>query len=82
MARVGFSNAPGLILIFGVFPDVAGLIFFIGFIWVTVADVIAIRQSLNFNSTFRAFGIWVIAMVVRIVAYFLFAAWFGVLPAT
>ena len=82
LRAVGFSNAPGLILIFSVFPDIAVLISLVGFIWVMVADVIAIRQSLNFNSIFRPFGIWIISMFVRIIVYILFAHWFGVLPAT
>lgn len=82
LRAIGFSSAPGLILILSFFPDISGLIFFIGFVWVMVADVIAIRQSLNFRSTFRAFGIWLISMFVQMFVYFRLASWLGVLPAS
>lgn len=50
----GFASAPGLLRVFGVLPILGGLVFVITGFWMLVAMVIAIRQTLDYRSTWRA----------------------------
>jgi hypothetical protein len=73
----GFAAAPGLILFLGILPSLKGLVIFIAFFWVLFADLIAIRQALNYRSTWRAFGVLVILYLgVALIGFYL-SSWFG-----
>jgi len=50
----GFASAPGLLRVFGVAPIVGRLVFVVTGLWMLVAMVIAIRQTLDYRSTWRA----------------------------
>ena len=54
---LGFAQSPGVLRIFGIVPGIGLLIFSIASIWVIVATVIAIRQALDYTSTWRAIGV-------------------------
>ena len=74
---IGFSAAPGLVRVFGVVPGLTELTFFVAGVWMLVAMVIAVRQALDYTSTWRAVGVcvmgWVVQGVLLIVAVWLFA---------
>jgi hypothetical protein len=55
LRTIGFSSSPGLIGVLGVIPGLSSLVFYVASIWMLVAMVIAVKQALDFESTFRAF---------------------------
>ncbi|MEE2790381.1 MAG: hypothetical protein VX453_01980 [Acidobacteriota bacterium] len=71
MRTLGFAQAPGLLRIFGGLPGVGPLVLSITQIWLLVAMVVAIRQALDYHSTFRAVGVclvgWVLATAIGVV---------------
>jgi len=67
LRTIGFSSAPGLIRVLGVIPGFSGLVFSVASIWMLVAMVIAVRQALDYQSTWRAFGVCIIGWVVQAV---------------
>tara|TARA_B110000014_G_C19711787_1_gene372244 strand:+ start:19 stop:540 length:522 start_codon:yes stop_codon:yes gene_type:complete len=72
LRTIGFSSAPGLIRVFGFTPDLMSITFIGGQIWMLVAMVIAVRQALDYESTWRAIGVVVIGnLVMAIVLIFL-----------
>ena len=54
---LGFAQSPGVLRIFLIVPGIGPLIFLIASIWTLVATVIAIRQALDYTSTWRAVGV-------------------------
>jgi hypothetical protein len=69
MARVlGFAQSPGVLTILGVIPGVGGILFIVAFIWQLLAMVVAVRQGLDYSSTWRAVGV----VIVGAIPYFIF----------
>ena len=64
LRTIGFSSAPGLIRVFGFTPELMSITFIGGQIWMLVAMVIAVRQALDYESTWRAIGVVVIGNLV------------------
>ena len=77
LRAIGFSYAPGIIRILGFNQDLLVITFFGSGIWSLIAMVIAVRQALDYKSTWRAIG------VVLIVALFQFYILykFGFIPS-
>ena len=73
LRTTGFSSSPGLLRIFGLVPVLGGLVVFVINIWMLVAMVIAVRQALDYTSTWRAIGVcllgWLLLVIVS--AFFL-----------
>lgn len=71
MMRVtGFASAPGIIRIFAFIPVLGPIIDWGASLWMLAAFVVAVRQALDYNRTFRAilvclFG-WVIFIVIQL----------------
>tara|TARA_B100000579_G_scaffold259806_1_gene214028 strand:+ start:196 stop:717 length:522 start_codon:yes stop_codon:yes gene_type:complete len=65
LRTIGFSSAPGLIRIFGLTPELMSITFIGSGIWMLVAMVIAVRQALDYESTWRAIGVVVIGFLVQ-----------------
>ena len=64
MARtLGFAQSPGVLKVLAIIPAIGGLIFFIVSIWQLVAMVTAVRQALDYTSTWRAAGVVVVGMI-------------------
>ncbi len=78
LRTIGFSSAPGLIRVFGIIPGLTALVFSVAGIWMLIAMVIAVRQALDYTSTWRAIGVcvigWVIQAAILVVAVSIFAA--------
>lgn len=70
LRTIGFSSSPGFIRILGVIPGFMGIIFLIAAVWMFVAMVIAVRQALDYTSTFRAVGVCVIGWIIQLVVLF------------
>ena len=60
---LGFAQSPGVLKIFLVVPGIGPPIFFIASIWTLVATVIAIRQALDYTSTWRAVGVAIVSYI-------------------
>ena len=71
LRTIGFSSAPGLIRVFGVFPNLMNIAFITAAIWMLVAMVIAVRQALDYTSTRRAVGVVVTAFLIQSVVLFI-----------
>ena len=78
MRTIGFSSSPGLIRILGFIPFLGWLIMLAGSIWMLIAMVIAVRQALDYKSTFRAVGVCLIGWVIQIIIFGLLFGLLGV----
>lgn len=66
LRTIGFSSSPGLIRVLGIIPGLQSIVFVAAGIWMLVAMVIAVRQALDYHSTWRAVGVCLIGWVVQI----------------
>ena len=60
---LGFAQSPGVFKVVGFIPVVGPLVFAIASIWQFVAMVVAIRQALDYTSTWRAVGVAVVGFI-------------------
>lgn len=65
LRTIGFSSSPGVIRVVGLVPGITQLVFLIAGIWMLVAMVIAVRQALDYTSTWRAVGVVGIGWVIQ-----------------
>ncbi|MSQ22176.1 MAG: hypothetical protein EXR53_02560 [Dehalococcoidia bacterium] len=68
MARVlGFAQSPGVLKVLGFIPGVGPAIFVIISVWQLAAMVIAVRQGLDYTSTWRAVGVVLVGFIPYVV---------------
>ncbi len=76
LRTIGFSSSPGLIRVLAIIPGLAGVIFFVAAIWMLVAMVTAVRQALDYTSTWRAVGVcgigWIIQSLILVLLFSVF----------
>ena len=78
----GFAQTPGTLNVFGFIPAVGGLITLVTFVWTFVAMVIAVRQCLDYTSTWRAFFAILISFIpVLIINIIVVALTGGIQPS-
>ena len=77
LRTIGFSSAPGLIRVLGIIPGLTGLVFSVAGIWMLVAMVIAVRQALDYTSTWRAVGVCLVGWVLSNFVALFFLIIFG-----
>ena len=65
LRTIGFAATPGIFMIFAFIPYIGGLIFFIVWVWMLIAMVIAVRQALDFT-TGRAIGTVLVGGIIYI----------------
>ncbi len=65
LRTVGFASTPGIIRVLAIIPTWASIVLAVANVWMLVAMVIAVRQALDYHSTFRAFGISLIGWVLQ-----------------
>jgi hypothetical protein len=71
LRTIGFASAPGIIRVLGVIPFLAGILFFVASIWMLMAMVIAVRQALDYQSTWRAVAVCLIGWGIQVLILFL-----------
>ena len=71
LRAIGFSSAPGIIRILGFNSDLMSVTFIGSAFWMLACMVVAVRQTLNFKSLWRALGVVIAAWFVQ--AFFLLA---------
>ena len=59
----GFAHTPGLLHVLYFIPTVGGIISLVAFVWTFACMVVAVRQSLDYNSTWRAFFVILLALI-------------------
>jgi hypothetical protein len=72
LRTVGFSSSPGVLRILAIIPMLGTIVNIIVGIWMLVAMVIAVRQALDYKSTWRAVGVCVIGWIVQSLIFALF----------
>jgi hypothetical protein len=82
LRTTGFSSSPGLLRVLGIIPGLGMIVFAVASIWMLVAMVIAIRQALDYTSTFRAVGVCVIGWIIQTVILVLLFSLLGGPPSS
>jgi hypothetical protein len=72
LRTIGFSSSPGVLRVLAIIPMLGAILNFIIGIWMLVAMVIAVRQALDYKSTWRSVGVCLIGWIVQIVIFTLF----------
>lgn len=65
LRTTGFSSAPGLIRVLGIIPGLGSLVFAAASVWMLVTMVVAVRQALDYESTWRAVGVCAIGWLIQ-----------------
>lgn len=69
LRTIGFSSAPGLIRIVGIVPGLFPVASLVASVWMLVAMVVAVRQALDYRSTWRAVGVCLIGFAVQVLVF-------------
>jgi hypothetical protein len=77
LRTIGFSSSPGLIRVLGVIPGLFWIVSLVATIWMIAAMVVAVRQALDYTSTYRAIGVCVIGWVIQIIVIMVIFAILG-----
>lgn len=64
LRSIGFAAAPGTFYAFAAMPAVSLFVFVLVSLWMIAATVIAVRQALDYTTTWRAVGVCVIAWLL------------------
>ena len=72
LRTIGFSSSPGVLRVLGIIPMLGTILNFIIGIWMLVAMIIAVRQALDYKSTWRAVGVCLIGWIAQIAIFALF----------
>ena len=80
LRTIGFSSAPGIIRVIAVIPGLATIVNLLASVWMLVAMVIAVRQALDYHSTYRAIGVCVIGWLVQALIFGLVIGMMGGVP--
>ena len=78
MRPVGFSSSPGVLRILGVIGGLGMLVAALASAWMLVAMVVAVRQALDYRSTWRALAVCLIGFALQWVVIFATLAVIGV----
>ncbi len=80
LRTIGFASAPGMIRVLAILPGLNTLVNVLAGAWMLVAMVIAVRQALDYQSTYRAIGVCVIGWIVQAAILGLLIAMMGGAP--
>ncbi|MFQ6615775.1 MAG: YIP1 family protein [Fidelibacterota bacterium] len=77
LRTIGFASSPGLIRVLGILPFLRPVVYPVAAIWMLVAMIIAVRQALDYTSTWRAVGVCVIGWFIQLLILALFMSVIG-----
>jgi hypothetical protein len=77
LRTLGFSSAPGVFNVLTLVPIFGSLVAFLVDIWMLVAMVVAVRQALDYRSTWRAVAVCMTGFVVYVMAKWIFVPELG-----
>lgn len=59
----GFAQAPGILNVFFFIPILGAIIYLVALVWTITCMIIAVRQSLDYTSSLRAFFVILLALI-------------------
>jgi len=65
LRTIGFSSSPGVLRIFAFIPGLGPVISSAAGIWMLVAMIVAVRQALDYENTWRAVGVCMIGWLIQ-----------------
>lgn len=65
LRTTGFSSSPGLIRVLGIIPGLGTVVFVVASVWMLVSMVIAVRQALDYTTTWRAVAVCAIGWLIQ-----------------
>lgn len=65
---LGFAAAPGVLRVVGLYAPLTNIVFTFANIWMLVAMVVAVRQALDYTSTWRAIAVVLLGGIIHAVA--------------
>ena len=65
LRSIGFSSAPGMIRILGFNEDLMSVMFVGSAFWMLACMVVAVKQTLNYKSLWKALGVVIIAWLTQ-----------------
>ena len=65
LRAIGFSSAPGIIRVFGFNEDLMTVTFIGSAFWMLVCMVVAVKETLNYKSLWKALGVVIISWFVQ-----------------
>ncbi len=71
LRTTGFATSPGILRIFGVVPLLGTPILLVTSLWMLYAFVIAVRQALDYTSTWRAFTVCIAGWLAYVMIFLL-----------
>jgi hypothetical protein len=77
LRTTGFAAAPGLLQVFGLLPKMAIPVFTATILWMIAAMVIGVRHALDYDSTWRAIAVCLVAGTLSLVLAFVLGVVFG-----
>jgi hypothetical protein len=77
MRTLGFAQSVGVLRVFGGVPVLGSLLLGVVSVWMLVAMVIAVRQALDYTSTWRAAAVCIVAWLAVIIPAALLLGLFG-----
>jgi Yip1 domain len=75
LRTIGFASAPGLLRFVGILPFIGWLLVFLINIWVLAANIVAVRQALDYQSTARAAVVCLVGWLAYVLVF-----WIGTRP--
>lgn len=82
LRAMGFASSPGLIRLLGLIPDLAGAVLLAATIWMIMTSIVAIKNALNYESTYRAAAVciigWIISAIFQVLMYVSLLSVFGI----
>lgn len=79
LRTLGFSSAPGMLRVLGLFGPLAGVVFLICGVWMLVTMVLAVRHALDYAGFGRAIAVCAIGfpiyLVVQVTSLLLLGPW-------
>ena len=76
---LGFAQSPGIFKVLGLVPVIGNIIFAVASIWMLVAMVVAVRQALDYTSTWRAIAVVLIGFIPYLLLMYMAFALLGAL---
>jgi hypothetical protein len=77
MRTLGFAQSAGVLRVFGGVPGIGPLLLFIVSVWMLVAMVVAVRQALDYTTTWRAAAVCIVAWLAVIIPAVVLMGMFG-----
>jgi hypothetical protein len=73
---IGFAQTPGLLRVLGFIPVLGVIITIASYVWQFLAMLVAVRQALDYESTWRAFAVVLVGFLIVVVIAVIRAALF------